>query len=204
MPVFCLILMSYVRIQGGTLQRQKIQFESNHLIRPTTAIVRDVLFNWLGNDLRGCYCLDLFAGSGILGWEALSRGAERIYLIEKSRRVCSNLYRQLKALEDGQKSLEDRTAICCADVFKWLKKAQGHHKMDVIFIDPPYSLDYLTRSLELLYMSKDLPEPLIDEDTLIYYETHTQKAEKIGQGQFVFHKESKRGQTYFGLLKLTS
>ncbi len=196
--------MSYVRVQGGMLQRKKIWFDGNHPIRPTAAIVRDVLFNWLGNDLSGCYCLDLFAGSGILGWEALSRGAERIYLIEKNRRTCSNLSKQFKTLGDAQRSLEDRIAIFCVDAFKWLRRAEEHHKMDLIFIDPPYSLDYLTQSLELLYMSKDLPQPLIDENTLIYYETHAKRAAKLEPSQFVFHKESKRGQTYFGLLKLAS
>jgi len=196
--------MSYVRIQGGMLQRKKVWFDSNHFIRPTVAIVRDVLFNWLGNDLRGYYCLDIFAGSGILGWEALSRGAERIYLIEKNRRACLNLSRQFRTLGDAQKLLEDRTAIFCGDAFKWLRRPQRHHKMDLIFIDPPYGLDYLTQSLELLYMSKDLSQPLIDENTLIYYETHTKKADEVKQSQFIFHRESKRGQTYFGLLKLAS
>lgn len=198
--------MPYLRIQGGTLQRRRIWFDDKRSsIRPTAAVVRDTLFNWLGNDLQGYQCLDFFAGSGILGWEALSRGAQRVYLIEKSKRTCLQLANQLKALSDGNALLQDRVTIICADVLRWIGKSKEHPKADLIFMDPPYSLDYLNKSLELLYTSKDLPEPLIDQDTLIYYETDAAGMRKIEQRrEFASYKESKRGQIYFGLLKLVS
>ena len=194
--------MSYLHIQGGSLQRKKIWFNDKWSIRPTQAVLRETLFSWLNNNLHGLSCLDLFAGSGILSWEALSRGAEAIYLIEKNRRICSNLHKQLDALDNEHHSVKRRVALICADAIHWLKKGRCNRKMDIVFLDPPYSLNYMEQSLNLLHSNRDLPSPFIHSDTLIYYETDAHGMQKLERnGHFIFYRSRRRGQIYFGLLK---
>ena len=82
-----------VRIIGGDWRSRRIAFPDHAGLRPSADRVRETLFNWLGQDLGGQYCLDLFAGSGALGFEALSRGAASVVMVEKSRSVCDALRR---------------------------------------------------------------------------------------------------------------
>src|SRR5206468_2937082 len=74
-----------VRIVGGTWRSRRIRFPPREGLRPTPDRVRETLFNWLGQDLTGRACLDLFAGSGALGFEAASRGARRVVMVERDR-----------------------------------------------------------------------------------------------------------------------
>ncbi|XLM20591.1 RsmD family RNA methyltransferase, partial [Chromobacterium piscinae] len=76
-----------VRIIGGEFRRRLLPFPEAEGLRPTPDRVRETLFNWLGQDLYGKNCLDLFAGSGALGFEAASRSARRVVMVEKSRKV---------------------------------------------------------------------------------------------------------------------
>jgi 16S rRNA (guanine966-N2)-methyltransferase len=134
--------LNKVRIIGGTLRSRMISFPDSEGLRPTPDRVRETLFNWLGQALHGRTCLDLFAGSGALGFEAASRGAERVDMVERNRTV-------LHALQDNVKRL------ACANVFvhgqDGLEFAvRDARRYDVIFIDPPYQSDYLPRLLEIL------------------------------------------------------
>ena len=111
-------------------------------LRPTPDRVRETLFNWLGQTLYGRTCLDLFAGSGALGFEAASRGAERVVMVERNPAV-------LRALQNNVKKLG------CANVFvqglDGLEFVSRDAKQyDVIFLDPPFQSDYLPRLLEIL------------------------------------------------------
>ncbi|NOU00326.1 MAG: 16S rRNA (guanine(966)-N(2))-methyltransferase RsmD, partial [Gallionella sp.] len=90
--------MNKVRIGGGELRSRVISFPDAEGLRPTPDRVRETLFNWLGQTLYGRSCLDLFAGSGALGFEAASRGAERVTMVEKNTAV-------YRALQDNQKKL---------------------------------------------------------------------------------------------------
>jgi 16S rRNA (guanine966-N2)-methyltransferase len=92
--------------------------------------VRETLFNWLGQDLPGWHCLDLFAGSGALGFEAASRGAERVVMIERDRAA-------LEALEKNRAVLgASQVSILRADALAWL--ANDRESFDLIFVDPPF------------------------------------------------------------------
>jgi 16S rRNA (guanine966-N2)-methyltransferase len=104
--------------------------------------VRETLFNWLGQSLHGKRCLDLFAGSGALGFEAASRGAEQVLMVENSRTV----YRHLQA--NVQKLGLINVALRCEDGLKFARLEKG--LFDVIFLDPPFSSDYLPQILPLL------------------------------------------------------
>ena len=132
-----------VRIIGGDWRSRRISFPDHEGLRPSADRVRETLFNWLGQDLGGRSCLDLFAGSGALGFEALSRGAARVVMVEKSRRVCEALRRNAELL--GAKNL----SVHCADAleFATAAAADAAARFDVVFLDPPFRSSMLEQVL---------------------------------------------------------
>ena len=119
-----------VRIIGGQYRRRLLDFPGTEGLRPTPDRVRETLFNWLGQDLPGWTCLDLFAGSGALGFEAASRGAAHVIMIERDAKVSSALEHNRAALGINQ------TDILRVDALAWL--ANNRETFDLIFIDPPF------------------------------------------------------------------
>lgn len=111
-------------------------------MRPSPDRVRETLFNWLGQTLYGKRCLDLFAGSGALGFEAASREAAQVVLVESNRSV----YQALQA--NAQKLALSNVALRCEDGLKFIRQENG--LFDVVFLDPPFSSDYLPQLLPLL------------------------------------------------------
>jgi 16S rRNA (guanine966-N2)-methyltransferase len=120
-----------LRIIGGLWRSRVVRFPDVEGLRPTPDRVRETLFNWLGQRLHGLACVDLFAGSGALGFEALSRGAGRLVLVERDRKVCEQLRKT--ALELGCEGVE----VEQADALAWL--ARPGERYDVAFVDPPYA-----------------------------------------------------------------
>lgn len=131
-----------VRIIGGMWRSRIIQFPNLSDLRPTTDRIRETLFNWLGQDLSGKVCLDLFAGSGALGFEALSRGAEKVIMIEQDKQV----YAALKA--NAEKLEAPNLELILDNALKFLGRDQ--RKFDIIFVDPPFRKNMLPRLLPLL------------------------------------------------------
>jgi 16S rRNA (guanine(966)-N(2))-methyltransferase RsmD len=128
---------NHVRIIGGEWRSRIISFPSRPDLRPTPDRVRETVFNWLGQDLTGKSCLDLFAGSGALGFEAASRGAARVVLIERDAVA-------LKALTDNARALGAvGVEVKHADALEFLRDDKAHY--DVVFIDPPFRAEYLPR-----------------------------------------------------------
>jgi 16S rRNA (guanine(966)-N(2))-methyltransferase RsmD len=121
-----------VRIIGGAWRSRILRFPAVAELRPTPDRVRETLFNWLGRDLTGKRCLDLFAGSGALGFEALSRGAAEAVLVERSRAVLRALRENAERLGAG-----DRARFVLGDALHFLESA-GEASFDVVFVDPPY------------------------------------------------------------------
>ena len=135
-------IINKVRIIGGTHRSRTIHFPDSDGLRPTPDRVRETLFNWLGQTLYGKRCLDLFAGSGALGFEAASRGAAEVVLVESNRAV-------FRALQDNaQKLALGNVALHCEDGLKFAAQANG--AFDVVFLDPPFQSDYLSRLLPRL------------------------------------------------------
>ncbi len=132
-----------VRIIGGDWRSRRISFPDHEGLRPSADRVRETLFNWLGQNLNGQTCLDLFAGSGALGFEALSRGAASVVMVEKSRSVCESLRRN--ALLLGAKNLQ----LHCADALEFATAAAADEKarFDVVFLDPPFGSSLLAQAL---------------------------------------------------------
>jgi 16S rRNA (guanine(966)-N(2))-methyltransferase RsmD len=131
-----------VRIIGGQWRSRLIAFPTHAGLRPTPDRVRETLFNWLGQDLTGKSCLDLFAGSGALGFEAASRGAVRIVLVDRDRAVCAALNKSARVLGANQVS------VLCEEARAFLTRDQ--RKFDVIFVDPPYAGEELTHCVPQL------------------------------------------------------
>jgi 16S rRNA (guanine966-N2)-methyltransferase len=121
-----------VRIIGGAWRSRVLRFPAVADLRPTPDRVRETLFNWLGQDLTGRRCLDLFAGSGALGFEALSRGAAEVVMVERSRAALAALR------ENGaQLGVGDRGRFVFGDALHFLD-SPGETGFDVVFVDPPY------------------------------------------------------------------
>ena len=132
-----------IRIIGGEWRSRVIRFPAAHGLRPTPDSVRERLFNWLGQDLTGRRCLDLFAGSGALGFEALSRGAAEVVMVESSRLVHRRLRETAAELGAGP-----RLGLVLGDALHFL--ASRPHGFDVVFVDPPYASGLAAGVLERL------------------------------------------------------
>ena len=177
--------MNKVRIIGGDLRSRVIAFPDAEGLRPTPDRVRETLFNWLGQTLYGRSCLDLFAGSGALGLEAASRGAERVVMIEKNPAVFRALQENLKKLGCTNVSALSQDGLEFAS-----RDVQRH---DVIFLDPPFQSGYLPKLLEIL------PQRL-NENGVVYVESG---AAIDVPPQWQVLKSGKAGQVHFKLLGLS-
>ena len=131
-----------VRIVGGAWRSRLIGVPASPDLRPTPDRVRETLFNWLGQDLSGQACLDLFAGSGALGFEAASRGAACVVMVERDRDALANLRASRDALA------ADRVEIVADDAFAYL--AHARQRFDVVFLDPPFRQNALPAALAAL------------------------------------------------------
>ena len=131
-----------VRIIGGAWRSRGIEFPPRADLRPTPDRVRETLFNWLGQDLTGKTCLDLFAGSGALGFEAASRGAKRVVMVERDPVAVRALQANVAML--AAQSVELRRA----DALEFLRADSGCY--DVVFLDPPFRADCLLQVLPAL------------------------------------------------------
>jgi 16S rRNA (guanine966-N2)-methyltransferase len=131
-----------VRIIGGEWRSRIIAFPPRADLRPTPDRVRETLFNWLGQDLSGKCCLDLFAGSGALGFEAASRGARRVVMVEHDPAAWRALQANVELLAAHKVELKR------ADALEFLRADAGCY--DVVFLDPPFREDYLAQVLPVL------------------------------------------------------
>ena len=120
----------HLRVIGGKYRSRLIRVPARPGLRPTPDRVRETLFNWLGQDLSGLACLDLYAGSGALGFEAASRGAARVVMVEKDRAALAELGRSRAALGAAQ------VVIVGGDAAAYL--ARGRERFGVVFLDPPF------------------------------------------------------------------
>ena len=145
------------RIISGQWRRRRLRFPGASGARPTPDRVKETLFNWLGPRVSGAACLDLFAGSGSLGFEAASRGAARVTMVEIDASLASYLRRECEHL--GAAGID----IVRDDALRWLQGASG--RFDLVFLDPPFATSLLERSCRCLATSACLAP-----DALIYME----------------------------------
>jgi len=133
-----------LRIIGGTWRGRRFRFPASPQIRPTPDRVRETLFNWLGSYVSGARCLDLFAGSGALGLEALSRGAAEVTFVERDSSAASELASRLT--EWGASGA--RVERC--DALQFLRGRAPVQPFDIVFLDPPFAEGLLQSTAELL------------------------------------------------------
>jgi 16S rRNA (guanine966-N2)-methyltransferase len=131
-----------VRIVGGRWRGRKLDFPAVQAIRPSPDRVRETLFNWLQHEIVGTRCLDLFAGSGALGIEALSRGAAHVSFVDREPQIGRYLRETLQRLDCAD------AEVVIGDALSFLKKAA--QPFDIVFLDPPFDSDLLTRSFAAL------------------------------------------------------
>lgn len=132
-----------LRIIGGQWRGRILSFPSAMGLRPTPDRVRETLFNWLQGIVTGASCLDLFAGSGALGFEALSRGAEDVTWVERNAAVAMALHDHLERL-----GAQKHGQVVQADALDYLQRLS--RPFDIIFLDPPFYHDWIARCLPLL------------------------------------------------------
>lgn len=131
-----------VRIVGGRWRGRKVDFPNALGLRPTPARVRETLFNWLEPVIEGSRCLDLFAGSGALGFEAASRGAASVVLVERDATIARTLRQQQQRLQANQ------TDVVQADALQFL--AGTTQTFDIVLLDPPFGHGQLEAALKAL------------------------------------------------------
>jgi 16S rRNA (guanine966-N2)-methyltransferase len=136
--------LSRLRVSGGEARGRRLQAPKN--IRPTQGLVKQAIFNMLGPEIPGAVVLDLFAGSGALGIEALSRGAERAVFVDRQPRGLAILRQNLDAL-----GVKERATVVRGDVVRWLEASPEQVRAaDLVFLDPPYEDEVLDRALKVL------------------------------------------------------
>jgi 16S rRNA (guanine966-N2)-methyltransferase len=171
-----------VRIIGGRWRSRIIGFADVTGVRPTPDRVRETLFNWLGQDLSGLDCLDLFGGSGALGFEAASRGARDVVIVEKHATA-------QRCLTDAARALDARNVrLVRGDALEFLRKPGA--RFDVAFVDPPYRLGLAERVLALL-------PPVLTTRGRVYVENDAPIAPPPG---WVLLRQDRAGQVHYHLL----
>jgi len=141
--------LSTIRIIAGQWRGRKIPVAEIEGLRPTGDRIRETLFNWLDAEIDGARCLDLFAGSGVLGLEALSRGAGQVVALDSSRVAVNALNEAAKLLDTSALQVMQKDAV------QWLKSKPAG-LFDLVFIDPPFQAGLLDESLALLAASNSL------------------------------------------------
>lgn len=179
-----------LRIIGGLWRGRKLGFPDVDGLRPTGDRIRETLFNWLAPDIQGAHCLDLFAGSGALGLEALSRGAASSLLIERDSRAAAQLNANLELLKaDGGKVLQ-------MDALGYLGTATAQRqtpRFDVVFIDPPFQLNLWQAVIDLIEQQQ-----LLSEGAAIYIESglHDQY---LPPASWRLHRDKTSGSVHYRL-----
>lgn len=181
-----------LRIIAGKWRGRKLPVIDHQGLRPTTSRVRETLFNWLQSDIHNANVLDLFAGSGSLGFEAASRGASRVLFIEQDKQVVKQLADNIKRLK------ADTIELLQADALALLNQPNAlQGPVDIVFVDPPFHQQLAAQTLVQLAAC-----PALSQDSLIYLEVEPQ-AELDLASDWRIIKDKQHGAVRFLLLQRT-
>ena len=179
-----------LRIIGGDWRSRKLRFPDAGGVRPSTARTRETLFNWLNFHLAGSRCLDLFAGSGALGMEALSRGAAQATLVDHTPALA-------KALRDNLRLLgTSKGDVACQDVEQFLARRDGPG-YDIVFMDPPFRQGWLERLIPLLDAQQ-----WVTPGGWIYVEHESERALPAVPASWHLHRQKSAGQVSYCLFRV--
>ena len=180
-----------LRIIAGSWRGRKLAVLDLEGLRPTPDRVRETVFNWLQSHLGQSRCLDLFAGTGALGLEAASRGAEHVSLVELNSKAAMQLRTHCQTLSAEQCEVHNQAATDFLN--------QNQQQYDIVFIDPPYQSDYWSEVAEQLIATGSLAD-----DALIYLEYPTQLNKPVLPTQWQLIKEKKAGAVNYCLFRNTT
>ncbi len=178
----------HVRIIGGAWRGRLLKVPDGLALRPTPDRVRETLFNWLAPVIAGAYCLDAFAGSGALGFEALSRGAAHVVMVEQTKAVVVLLQETLAKLK------AQNAEIYCGRVPQQLKKPSK--LFDIVFLDPPYQENLLLPTC--FYLEE---QGFLAKEAYIYLETKALLQQSDLPDNWRLVKSKKAGQVAYHLAR---
>ncbi|NOZ10561.1 MAG: 16S rRNA (guanine(966)-N(2))-methyltransferase RsmD [Gammaproteobacteria bacterium] len=177
-----------VRIIAGKWRGRKIDFPTANGLRPTPDRVRETLFNWLQPWLPGTRCLDLFAGSGALGLEAMSRGAQSVVLVEQDASVVQSLMKTLEQLNaEGADVVRD-------DGLQYLR--QVHRPFDIVFLDPPFEQALLGQCCQLIAQNNT-----VKPGGFVYTEAQRGQSVPLLSPQWAQYRSKQAGQVSYHLVQ---
>ena len=183
--------MGAIRIIAGQYRGRKLPVLMSQGLRPTTDRVKETLFNWLMPYINNSVCLDCFAGAGSLGFEALSRGAKEVNLIEFDKAVANQLNKNKQLLQS--KNLE----VIHGDAIAYLSQP-ANKRYDIVFIDPPFRKGFIEQSCLLINNG------WLAEKALIYIEMESESSEFVAPNNWILLKEKSAGQVSYRLYQLDS
>ena len=182
------VLRNEVRIIGGRWKRCKLPVANRPGLRPTPDRVRETLFNWLGQNLSGWRCLDAFAGSGALGFEAASRDAAEVVLIERDHVLARSL------VESKARLKADVLQVECADALAWMQRC-APQAFELVFIDPPFDAELTAPALKAAAR-------VAVADGFVYLEASRSFDDSVLQPLgFRLHRHARAGAVHFHLLQ---
>lgn len=179
-----------VRIIGGRWRGRKLHFPALDGLRPTADRTRETLFNWLMSLIQDAVCLDLFAGSGALGFEALSRGAKQVVMVDQSKEIIAYLKEQGARLQT-----QDLSCFCLQIPQHVLAETK---QFDLVFLDPPFHLGLIKTSIDWL-----LNNHYLAPQALIYIETEQELSPLPIPSDWTILKRGHAGQVNFYLVQTT-
>ena len=181
-----------LRIVAGNWRSRLLEIADEPGLRPTSERIRETLFNWLAPTVEGSRVLDLFAGTGALGIEALSRGAASLTFVESSREVVAVLERNLESLAAS------RAETVCGDALEFLANYRGE-AFDIIFVDPPFAGDMLAEVCAALHTSEAAAA-----GTSVYLEDARSRDRPPLPAEWQIRKERTAGNVRYALLTITT
>jgi 16S rRNA (guanine966-N2)-methyltransferase len=177
---------SQIRIIGGDWRGRKLEFPVTvKQLRPTPGRIRETLFNWLAYDIKDARCLDLYAGSGALGVEALSRGASEVIFVESD-------IKSSRLLEGNLHRLGSDAKVYTMDARRFVRQVEG--QWNIIFLDPPFKHGMLQQILRLLHEHNRLAK-----DGLVYIESERELDDLKLPPEWRYLKQKKAGQIKYYL-----
>jgi 16S rRNA (guanine966-N2)-methyltransferase len=175
------------RIIAGQWRGRMLNFADVDDIRPTADRVKETLFNWLQNEIIGANCLDVFAGSGALGFEAISRGAAAVTSLERSSQACQVIQENITLLQTNNMLLQTANSL------KWLEASKPAKTFDIVFLDPPFAAEHLSTCCQLLE-----DNGWLSQKAFIYLEANS-SLENISLPEgWHLEKQKKAGQVFYG------
>lgn len=177
----------HLRLIGGRFRGRRLPVPSQSGLRPTSDRTRETLFNWLASVIDGSHCLDCFAGSGALGFEAASRGAARVLMLERATAVARQLRANAALLQ------AEAVRVCVADTLGWLAE-QPARRYDIVFLDPPFGDALLASACELLQR-----RGWVGAGTLVYLESDARAGFPPLPAGWTLTRDKRAGQVRYGL-----